>query len=213
MRFSVIPSAHKRTGEDSPVPVTFVGLGLGQGWGRARADIHTWHPGDPGAAWTPATLGHCFALTFLFSTACQGWLGSVPGRLELTPTCCPSKRCCHPGTAGGASGRSLALDRDGPVSIFQTPPLEVGLKVTAPSWQPGMMSWGLSIARHGLERSSGPICSFAGLLRDGSGGRVQQVARETRANKHFLPSQACWPAGGPVAMTSSAHPTLLPRPG
>lgn len=58
------------------------------------------------------------------------------------------------------------------------------------------MAWGLSTGWHALERGSGPICSFAGLFRDGSGGRVQQVAMETRANKHFLPSKACWGACG-----------------
>lgn len=142
-----------------------------------------------------------------------GMVGLSSWKVRADPNLLPLKEVLSPGDSRWSFRLILALDRDGLVSIFQTPLLEVGLRVTAPSWQPRMMSWGLSTPRHGLERSGGPICSFAGLLRDGSGGRVQQVARETRANKHFLPSQACWPAGGPVAMTSSAHPTLLPRPG
>lgn len=59
--------------------MTFVGLGLRQGWGRAGADTHL-APWSPGAAWTLATLGHCFALSFLFPPpARDGWAQFLEG--------------------------------------------------------------------------------------------------------------------------------------
>lgn len=66
-----------------------VGLGLGQGWIR-----HT-HLA-PCRPWSCLETGHTGALfcpVLPLSTACQGWLGSVPGRSELTPTRCLCKGC------------------------------------------------------------------------------------------------------------------------
>lgn len=83
----------------------------------------------------------------------------------------------------------------------------VGLKVTPPPCSPGSGLGSLALARCG--GWGGWWAWLAALLKClwTEWRRGQQVAKETRPNKHSTPG------GGPVAMTSSAHPTPLPRPG